>query len=72
MVRIEDITEMVDKDLDDFYKDRDRFKNLKLMLGFKASEYPHEAPEIKIETPKYKKKQVISKFIKGKKDKGLF
>lgn len=72
MVRLEDITAMVDKDLDDFYNDRDRFKGLKLMIGFNASEYPHEAPKIEIKEPKYKKKLKISKFIKGDKGKGLF
>jgi len=74
MVRLEDITEMVDNDLDDFYKDRDRFKGLKMLLGFGASEYSHEESNIQINNPKYKKKLKASKFIKkgGNKDKSLF
>lgn len=73
MVRIEEITKMVDKDLDDFYRDRDRFKGMKAMLGFTSAEYDHSAPKIDIEKPKFKKKLRVSKFIrKNNKDKGLF
>lgn len=73
MVRIEEITKMVDKDLDDFYKDRDRFKGMKAIIGFSSSEYEHSAPKIEIEEPKFKKKLKVSTFIrKNSKNKGLF
>jgi hypothetical protein len=73
MVRIEEITKMVDKDLDDFYRDRDRFKGMKAIIGFSSAEYDHKAPKIDIEEPKFKKKLKVSKFIKKKnKGKGLF
>lgn len=73
MVRIEEITKMVDQDLDDFYQDRDRFKGLKMFVNFKVDEYDHNAPEISLGKPKFKKKLRASKFIKNNnKDKGLF
>lgn len=73
MVRIEDITEMVDQDLDDFYNDRDRFKRLKMFVDFTPSEYEHKAPEIQIDQAKFKKKLRASTFVKGNnKNKGLF
>mgnify|MGYP001147856298 CR=1 FL=1 len=73
MVRIEEITEMVDKDLDDFYEDRDRFKGMKVLLDFNSAEYDHSAPNIEIERPKFKKKLKASKFVRGNnKNRGLF
>jgi len=73
MVRIEDITQMVDKDLDDFYRDRDRFKGMKMLINFGAANYNHDAPKIEIDNPKFKKKLRTSKFIKkNNKDRGLF
>lgn len=64
MVCIEEINKMVEKDLDDFYNDRDRFKGVKLLLDFKSSDYNIQNPEIKMNSPKFKKKLVVSKFIK--------
>ena len=73
MVRIEEITKMVDKDLDDFYRDRDRFKGMKMLINFDAANYDHDAPKLEIENPKFKKKLRASKFIKkNNKDRGLF
>lgn len=67
MVCVEQIKDMVEKDLDDFYRDRDRFKNMKMLVDFQASEYDHDAPKIDVGTPKYKKKLKSSKFVKGNK-----
>jgi hypothetical protein len=73
MVRIEEITKMVDQDLDDFYRDRDRFKGMKMFVDFSATDYEHKAPKIDIEKPKFKKKLKASKFVKkNNKNKGLF
>lgn len=64
---------MVDSDLDDFYKDRDRFKGFRMLVDFSASQYDHSAPEIEVGKPKLKKKLKASKFIKpNNKGKSLF
>jgi len=34
MVRIEDINDIVEDNLEDFYRDKSRFKNLKLLIDF--------------------------------------
>jgi len=67
MVYIEDITDMVEKDLDDFYSDRDRFKGMRMLVDFNASEYEHDVPKLDLGKPKFKKKLKASKFIKGNK-----
>ena len=67
MVHIDEITAMVDKDLDDFYRDRDRFKGMKMLVDFETSEYDHDAPRLDLGKPKFKKKLKVSKFIKGNK-----
>jgi len=73
MVRLEEITRMVEKDLDDFYQDRDRFKGLKLFIDFSQDDYEHKAPEMKMNAPKFKKKLKASTFFKkNNKDRGLF
>ena len=63
MVRIEDITEMVDQDLDDFYNDRDRFKRLKMFVDFTPSEYEHKAPEIQIDQAKFNNTDLVSDTV---------
>lgn len=64
MVRIEDLTVMVEKDLDDFYNDRDRFKGLKMLVDFDSIDLEANAPEMKMGKPKFKKREIISKHIK--------
>ena len=64
MVRIESITNMVEKDLDDFYNDRDRFKGLKMMIDFESIDLEINTPEMKMSKPKFKKREIISKHIK--------
>jgi hypothetical protein len=68
MVHIDEI--MIDNELDDFYRDRDRFKGHKLLIDFKQIDISFESSEIKMSTPKYKKKQKASKYIKPSRDKG--
>lgn len=72
MVRIEEITQMVERDLDDFYRDRDRFKGLKLLIDFNSDEYQHSAPGLQFTEPKFKKRLKAAHFIKNKGEKGLF
>jgi len=64
MVRIEDITRMVEEDLDNFYEDGKRFKGHKLLLDFESAEYDVELPETKKIEPKFKKKKKASVFVK--------
>jgi hypothetical protein len=66
MVRIEELT--VEDNLEDFYKDKDRFKNLKLLIDFKPIELDVDNPTFDPGQPKYKKKQKISTYVKPKKD----
>tara|TARA_B100001093_G_scaffold471549_2_gene493913 strand:- start:2962 stop:3162 length:201 start_codon:yes stop_codon:yes gene_type:complete len=61
----------MDEELDKFYRDKNRFKNLKKMLDFKFNEEEFKGKGIKINQPKFKKKLTTSKFIKTNK-KGLF
>ncbi len=62
MVRIE---EMEDK-LDDFFKDSERFKRLKLLVDFKQVEdLKVQSPKMRFDKPKLKKGQKASKFIKS-------
>jgi hypothetical protein len=64
MVRIADISSMVEDNLDDFQKDSDRFKGMKLLIDFSPLDLSVNSPDIKMPEPKFKKKQVIAKFIK--------
>jgi hypothetical protein len=64
MVRIEDISVMVEDNLDDFQKDSDRFKGMKLLIDFKPLDLSVNSPDIKMPEPKFKKRQITSKFIK--------
>lgn len=64
MVHLEEITDMVEKDLNDFYNDRDRFKGLKMLIDFDSIDLNAETPEMKFEKPKFKKRQTTSVHIK--------
>jgi len=73
MVCINKITRMVEDDLDGFYKDRERFKGMKMFIDFDASNYKVDQPESEKIKPKFKKKQKASKFVKPRGDrKSLF
>ena len=64
MVRIEDINSMVEDNFDEFQKDSDRFKGMKLLIDFKPLDLSVSSPDIKMPEPKFKKRQITSKFIK--------
>ena len=60
MVRIE---EMDDK-LEDFFKDSDRFKKMKMLIDFEMPEFKNKDPEMEFSKPKLKKPQRASKYVK--------
>ena len=62
----------MDKELEQFNKDRNRFKNLKKLVDFKLETEEFEGKQIKINKPKYKKKLTRSNYIRPNKDKELF
>ena len=45
----------MDKELEQFNKDRNRFKNLKKLVDFKLETEEFDGKQIKINKPKYKK-----------------
>ncbi|NND24128.1 MAG: hypothetical protein HKN86_05475 [Acidimicrobiia bacterium] len=67
MVHLEEITNMVDNNLEDFYNDRDRFKGFKLLVDFDEAKIPDEpeTPDMEFSKPKFKKRQITSKHIKS-------
>jgi hypothetical protein len=67
MVYLEEITNMVDNNLEDFYNDRDRFKGFKLLVDFDEAKIPDEpeTPDMEFSKPKFKKRQTTSKHIKS-------
>jgi hypothetical protein len=71
MVRIKSFE--VEDQLDDFYRDGARFKNMKLLIDFNQIKVKVETPSFDPGKPKFKKKQTISTYIKPKgNDKSLF
>ena len=54
----------MDEELDKFYKDKNRFKNLKKMVDFEFSQDYFDGKQIKMNPPKFKKKLTTSKFVK--------
>jgi hypothetical protein len=71
MVRIKSFE--VEDQLDDFYRDGARFKNMKLLIDFNQINVKVETPSFDPGKPKFKKKQTISTYIKPKgNDKSLF
>ena len=56
MVHLEEITNMVDNNLEDFYNDRDRFKGFKLLVDFNEAEIPDEpeTPDMEFSKPKFR------------------
>ena len=61
----------MDEELDKFYRDKNRFKNLKKMIDFEFTQEDFEGKGIKISQPKFKKKLITSKFVKTN-NKSLF
>lgn len=66
MVLIEDINNRVDDNLDDFYKDKERFRNLKLLVDFTPIDIEAKDSSFNPGKPKFKKKQRTSIYIKPK------
>lgn len=66
MVRIEEINSTVEDNLEDFFRDSERFKKMKLLIDFEMPDLDAklESPGMKFEKPKLKKPQRASKFIK--------
>ena len=63
----------MEKELEDFNRDRGRFKNLKKMMDFKLDANEFNGKNIEMNKPKYKKKLKRAKYIKPhNKDKSLF
>lgn len=60
---IDDYVQMVNDELDQFEEDGKRHKNLKMIIGFNATDLSHNEKEINI-TPKYKKKFKSQVYIK--------
>ena len=61
MVRIEEMED----NLEDFFKDSDRFKGNKLLVGFDVEEFNVESKDFVVEEPKLKKGQKAAKFVRS-------
>ena len=66
MVRIEEINSTVEDNLEDFFRDSERFKKMKLLIDFEMPDLDAklESPGMIFEKPKLKTPQRASKFIK--------
>ena len=64
MVRLIDINNMVEDSFDEFQKDSDRFKGMKLMIDFQSLDLSVNAPDMTLPKPKFKKRHITSTFIK--------
>ena len=63
----------MEQELENFDRDRNRFKNLKKMMDFKLGAEEFDGKSIEMKSPKYKKKLKRSKYIKPhNRDKSLF
>lgn len=70
-----DFTVEMEQELDDFYNERARHNNLKMLIDFEQSEIEYESKKMNIEEskPKMKKRLKASKFIpKSNSKKSLF
>ena len=59
----EDIIKMINLEFEEFDNENQNKKNLKALLGFKASTPKHKSVDIPIK-PKFAKKLMASKYIK--------
>ena len=66
-----DYINMVNDELEKFEEDGKRHKNLKMILGFDATDINHKEKEIKI-TPKFKKKFKSEVYVKRNSNNSLF
>lgn len=67
-MKIDELTQMVEDNMDDFYNQRARFKGLKAFFSFSSADYNHKGLEIGGIKPKMKKKQRANIFHKPNKN----
>ena len=65
MVRIEEMED----NIEDFFKDSDRFKKMRMLIDFEIPEFKTDNPNMKFSKPKLKKGQKAAKFIKPDRNK---
>ncbi len=63
MIKI-DFLEMVAQEFEDFENEKNKRKNIKMMLDFSSSKYSHTEKEFKMTKPRLKAKLKSSVFIK--------
>lgn len=71
MIKI-DIIEMIDEEFEEFERDRNRRKNLKELISFKAPIINYNEKEMMIPEPKVKKQISTTIYIKNSKNNKLF
>lgn len=63
----------MEEEIDKFYNDGDRFKNIKHLIDFEFKNKEYQGTGFEIPKPKHVKKLKAAKFIKpNNKDKSLF
>lgn len=60
MVRIEEMED----NIEDFFKDSDRFKKMKMLIDFEMPEFKTENPDMEFSKPKLKRGEKAAKYIK--------
>ena len=60
MVRIEDMEDTIE----DFFKDSDRFKKMKMLIDFEMPEFKTENPDMEFSKPKLKRGEKAARYIK--------
>jgi len=65
MIKI-DFLEMVAQEFEEFENEKNKRKNIKMMLDFSTSTYSHTEKEFKMTKPRLKAKLKSSVFIKDK------
>lgn len=63
MIKI-DFLEMIDQEFEDFETEKNKRKNIKMMLDFNSSKYSHSTKEFKMTKPRLKARLKSSVFIK--------
>lgn len=65
MVRIEEMED----NIEDFFKDSDRFKKMRMLIDFEMPDFKTDNPDMEFSKPKLKKGQRAAKFIKPDRNK---
>jgi hypothetical protein len=64
-----DLINMIDEGFEDFEAERNKRKNIKLLLDFSSSDILHDRKSMNMDTkPKYKQKLLTNVYIKNKKN----